>query len=570
MKVQSVRPRCLAILTLSIVVAAAPRVRAAAPNGAVANFASQFGHDIFTGAAQPHFDVSRSESPLSGLSISGLLSNVSGMWANSAELTNFGRSSGEHHGANSLAVERNWIQVDTNYVLNGNNKFFIRFWGVYEPPYPWESHNILSVRQVYDQNQSQFYNQYTVRDAFWKNTTGPLTLFLGRQIVTWGESISFRVGDVINPQDLSWNFGFANLEQSRLPLWMAHPIVNLPKLGPLTDNFIEGVWAPAWQPMYTNVDYVDQRYAGRNDVAGAVNLLPPGGARFDTYPYPFLTPADTPRGSQPAFPQATNLATPVQTYKLPVATWANSVEGFRVHTLIADAEMTALYWHGHQLNPTMLVNGSPKTGQTFQFRYPELNDIGVTLNRPIYLPIGAGSTIPLVLRTEGVWQDRTPFNTINLARPSAVVYSSTLNSLGALDIDGLAVPWLSRTGALTVNLEWNNYTILSPNKDMVYGGYAERWRHNEESLLLSTSTSWWWGAIVPTPSGIYNPDGNTWEFFPNIVFTPPWTDKYLLMLQYIGVLSGDKYSAYAGGNFKGKNVLLMQFQYNFDLVRGRS
>ena len=26
-----------------------------------------------------------------------------------------------------------------------------------------------------------------------------------------GESLAFRIGDVINPQDLSWNFGFAKL-----------------------------------------------------------------------------------------------------------------------------------------------------------------------------------------------------------------------------------------------------------------------------------------------------------------------------------------------------------------------
>jgi len=48
-----------------------------------------------------------------------------------------------------------------------------------------------------------------------------------------------------------------------------------------------------------------------------------------------------------------------------------------------------------------------------------------------------------------------------------------------------------------------------------------------------------------------------------------WTNKYLLTLQYVGVLSNDKFSAFAGGNFRGKNILLTQFQYNFDLVRGR-
>jgi hypothetical protein len=560
----------LILLTAILLVSGGIGSRRASAEPSNQGWFSDFGRNLFTGSTTPVLDVSNSDTPLRGLSITGLLSNTTGMWANSSALRNFGRPAGEHHGSNSLSVERNWIQIDTNYVLNGDNQFFVRFWGVYEPPYPWESNNILSPTQVYDRNQSQFYNQYDIRDAFWKGTRGPLTLFLGRQIVTWGESIAFRVGDVINPQDLSWNFGFANLEQSRLPLWMAHPILNLPRMGIFESNFIEGIWAPAWQPKYTSVNYADDRYVGQHDVAGAVNLLAPGGARFDTYPYPFTTPADTPPGAQAAFPQVTKLSSPVETYRLPADTWANSVEGFRLHTVVENAEITALYWHGHQLNDTTFVIGNARSGQTFQHRYPELNDIGVTLNRPLYLPGDFWSSVPFVVRTEGVWQDRTPFNTINVARPSAVIYSSTMNTLLALDIDNLAVPWLTSTGTLTTNLEWNNYTILSFNKDMVYGGYAERWRHNEENLLFSASTSWWWGAVVPTPTAIYNPDGNTWELFPSIVFTPPWTSKYQLMLQYIGILSNDKFSAYAGGNFKGKSIFLMQFQYNFDLVRGHS
>jgi hypothetical protein len=105
---------------------------------------------------------------------------------------------------------------------------------------------------------------------------------------------------------------------------------------------------------------------------------------------------------------------------------------------------------------------------------------------------------------------------------------------------------------------------------LVYGGYAERWRHNEENLLLSASTSWWWGAAVPTLSAIYNPDGSTCEVFPSVLLTPPWTDKYSLMFQYIGIVSNDKFSAYTGGVFKGKSMFLFQFQYSFDLMRGRA
>lgn len=530
---------------------------------------SRFGNRVLTGSNTAYLDLSDQPGPAGGLSVSGFINNSSGIWAGSSALRNFGRSSGEHHGSNSLSVERNWLQIDTNYVFDGNNKFFLRFWGVYEPYYRWEDRSLLGSGEQYNRSKSAFYNRYDVRDAFWKNTTGALTTFFGRQTVTWGESLSFRVGDVINPQDLSWNFGFANLEQSRLPLWMFHPISNLPEFGMFGSNFIEGVWTPAWQPLYTSVDYPDRRYAGQYDVAGAVNLQPPGGGRFDTYPYPFTIRAGTPPGRQAAFPQIAGATVPPDTFKLPSDRWSNSMGGLRLHSVVEDAELTVLFWHGHQLNSTTFVTGTPVAGQAFQQRYPALNDVGATLNRPIYLPGRFLADIPLVVRTEGVWQDRTPFNTINIARSDAVIYSSTLNTLVALDLDNMAVPWLTHSGTLTMNLEWNNYTILSFNNDMVYGGYAERWRHNEEQILFSANTSWWWGAIAPTVSAIYNPDGNTWEFFPNVVLTPPWTNKYLLTLEYVGVLSNDKYGAYAGGNFSGKDILLMQFQYNFDLVRGR-
>jgi len=564
------RPACrfMAMAILACILASASGGVAEEPN-TEAPRQHWLGESLWSGSSAPLVDVSRSWRWLRGLSVSGYGQITSAMWANSSSLTEFGRSAGEHHGANSLAVERNLLQLDANYFLDGNNSWFLRFWGVYEPPYPWEAHNIEGPTLLYNRSQSDFYNRYDIRDAYWKNTTGLLTLFLGHQIVTWGESIAFRVGDVINPQDLSWNFGFANLEQSRLPMWIMHPIVGLHRFGPFSSSFVEGIWSPPWQPLYTSVNYADRRYAGQYSVAGTVNLLPPSGGRFDTYPYPFTSAADTPAGVQAAFPQIKQLAAPFQSWALPPDTWANSAEGLRLHTLAENTEITALYWHSHQLNPTSFVAGTPESAQTLQLRYPQLNDLGLTMNRPVYMEPVLLSDVPLVLRSEAVWQDRTPFNTVSLARSSAVIYSSTLNTLMALDLDNMAAPWLTSTGTLTSNLEWNNYTILSPNRDMAYGGYAERWRHNEENVLLSASTSWWWGAVVPTFTSIYNPDGNTWELFPNVVLTPPWTNKYFLNLQYIGILSNDKFSAYAGGIFKGKSILLMQVQYNFDLVHGR-
>ena len=168
--------------------------------------------------------------------------------------------------------------MDINYILNGNNRFFIRGWVVYEPSYRFDYNSGMT-------DMSDYYNQYNVRDAYWKTVMGPLTLFMGRQIVTWGESLAFRVGDVINPQDFTWNFGFANLEQSRLPSVDGASDLQPSRFwGPFTANFIEGVWTPAWQPMYNpSVDTPNQDptnphsnwYDGQHDVAGSVSMLAP-------------------------------------------------------------------------------------------------------------------------------------------------------------------------------------------------------------------------------------------------------------------------------------------------------
>ena len=122
-----------------------------------------------------------------------------------------------------------------------------------------------------------------------------------------------------------------------------------------------------------------------------------------------------------------------------------------------------------------------------------------------------------------------------------------------------------------MNYELFDETILSYSKNMQGApGFFEHAYHNNFEMLISAGTSWWWGAAVPTLTAIYNPDGTTFELFPSVLLTPPWTDKYSLMLQYIGIVSNDKFSAYAGGVFKGKSMFLFQFQYSFDLIRGRT
>ncbi|MGH7837961.1 MAG: hypothetical protein ACREQC_09080, partial [Candidatus Binataceae bacterium] len=136
-------------------------------------------YDIFQrmlfGSETPLADFTQTDGWLGGLSVSGFFQNTSGMWIDSSNLTKFGRQAGEHHGANSLATQRELLQLDLNYLLNADNAFFLRFWGVYEPPYPWEAHNIAGATGVFNQSQSQIYNRYDVREAYAKTIAGPLT-----------------------------------------------------------------------------------------------------------------------------------------------------------------------------------------------------------------------------------------------------------------------------------------------------------------------------------------------------------------------------------------------------------
>ena len=229
------------------------------------------------------------ESWLSGLHISGYGSQTFGMWQNPTNLAAFTPS------RNNLAESRSLLQIDENYRLNENNTFFAREWFVYEPPYSFNSANNPNYHDHANASFGHFmngyYNTYELRDAWWENKTGPLTMFVGNQIVVWGQSLAFRVGDVINPTNTCWAFGFANLEQSRVPQWMFHPILNLPEAGPFTSNFLELVVQPGFQPNWQPDQYQDpyHKYKTALTAGRAQPCLPAAShgpsARFDVqYP----------------------------------------------------------------------------------------------------------------------------------------------------------------------------------------------------------------------------------------------------------------------------------------------
>lgn len=233
--------------------------------------------------------------------ISGFLTEQFGMWQDPPSLRSFTLS------RNNLAVARTTLQIDENFQLDEHNSFFVREWFTYDPPYSWNSANaplysrppdVVAPHSTgfsvgphsYGHFTNDALNQYDVRDAWWEFKGGPLTLFTGNQIVVWGQSLSFRVGDIVNPSDTAWAFGFANLEQSRKPQWMVHPIFTLPDWRALTSNFLEVIWMPGWAPQWWECNYADQRYQGYGTKCGRMLTGQPSLSSAPLMRFEALTP----------------------------------------------------------------------------------------------------------------------------------------------------------------------------------------------------------------------------------------------------------------------------------------
>jgi hypothetical protein len=587
---------------------------------------SDNGLDVTNQAAQVLPQTQSAESGwLSGLHVSGYGSQTFGMWQNPTTLHDF------THSRNNLATSRSLLQVDENYRLNEDNTFFMREWFVYEPPYSFNSANnpYYTKGFSYGSRMNDFYNNYQVRDAWWENKTGPLTTFVGNQIIVWGQSIAFRVGDVVNPADTCWAFGFANLEQSRNAQWMLHPILNLPEWGDLTSNFAELIVEPGFSPAYWPEQTGDPYRKYRSDLtAGRVEPCLPAAshgpsARFDVHydnsikfgvdyatapgPYTFN---GTGLVSQPAsrefFLCAPNTAFPGlidapyyryrhgltgfacnltlrkfnnpnspigDTSEVDTGYWhvpgmqpQNWNEGVRFHTLYGATEFTVLYYNDEVSGGApWSLKWTPFTS-LWNYSFYDIQEAGVTADRPLPMPASLAEYFPAVFRGEMLYQNHVSFEDQAFASMTGQRWSDVVKYMLAIDLDQAYAPWLTATGNLSANVEVLHTIIMDNSKTSYFGNdLNEQNLKNDVNALFNIGTSWWWEDFAPTWTMIFNPKGRTFLLFPSIVLNPPWTKAYFMKLQAIEVLGGDRESA-GGGLFKGESLLTAQFQYNFNLL----
>ncbi|MGA2411051.1 MAG: hypothetical protein ABSG46_11770, partial [Candidatus Binataceae bacterium] len=464
-----------------------------------------------------------------------------------------------------------------------------------------------------------YYNNYQVRDAWWENKTGPLTTYIGNQIVVWGQSIAFRVGDVVNPQDTCWAFGFANLEQSRVPQWMLHPILNLPEIGPLTSNFVEALIQPGFAPNYwpeqTNDPY--GKYIGEGVKAARVDPCWPSAshgpsARFDVHytnipQYGISAPlAPLGKGAIVANPTSVeyyvcsqlspliakgwnprpvslrnlncnlglshnnNPYSPIGDHsQLDIGVWNipgmqpdNWNDGVRFHTLLGANELTWFYYNDAANNSIAAAWIHPLTN-LWSYQFVDVQETGVTMDRPLPMPAALAEYFPAVFRGEMVYQNHV--NQSNTGSFDGHSYSDVVKWMTALDLDQAYAPWLTSTGNLSANVEVFDSIMMDEQKTFNVGNAVDRNEaKNDVSVLLNAGTSWLWSDVAPDFNMIFQPKGRNIAMFPSVTLNPPWTKKYFMTLEAIEVMGGDNLSGV--GLFKGQSLLTAEFQYNFSLM----
>ncbi len=91
----------------------------------------------------------------------------------------------------------------------------------------------------YDTQHDPIWNAYVEAGK------GPFFMRVGRQDLSWGETDGFRLLDMIEPLDNRFGFPLVeDLDDRRIPLWMARGTINLGTWGPFSNSTIDAYLVP--------------------------------------------------------------------------------------------------------------------------------------------------------------------------------------------------------------------------------------------------------------------------------------------------------------------------------------
>ncbi|MBI5529328.1 MAG: hypothetical protein HY897_23635 [Deltaproteobacteria bacterium] len=209
----------------------------------------------------------------------------------------------------------------------------------------------------------RYYNYLDLRELYADiDVTKRLSLRVGRQQVTWGETGNYRLLDVINPTDNTWHLSpFESFEDQRIPLWIFKALYDIPAL----EGSLEFVWVPALD-----------------------------GDKMVTVPLTFVGAWGLPLGPKNLF--VSDIRINQKYFLYPDRPFEDSRLGVRWKGVIGQFTYTLLYYWGHQISPPVPYYASQEKATRpdgyhytdVYLNFPRQHIAGLSLEYAFNYPVG--------------------------------------------------------------------------------------------------------------------------------------------------------------------------------------
>lgn len=477
---------------------------------------------------------------------------------------------------NKLAAEITWFRTYLDWKINDKLKVFGDIQFAYAPHYPVEDGFAYPALDSSGQSRSDFYCQYNdindvLREAYveWSPDSAD-TIKIGRQIAIWGQSLTERVGDVVQPDDLRWSLAFANIQDTRIPEWMIREMHEFDSINTSLDLIV--------QPLLVDGPYTV------NMVSQYANAVPgEPGQLFGFYPENRFLPPNSvgnlflfpfsPGVAGPPFsrgwilvPHVGYVPTEIPTVaeKFPSGI-ADTRYGFRTSTMLDGYTFGVEYWHTQEYNPIFKRGGYTgkmiPTGQPGQYLpqrqyylvYPTKDIFGAYFNKQC--------PWPGVVRAEAIWVPDQPFNTFDTSVSDAMVRRNYFKYMIAYDLDNYLYFRWHNTAPFNITIEQVG-EYIPDSKDLQYLIYATKEPTFIPRFNGRISTNWLYNRWSTSITFSYWPWGNSGLIIPAIKWTPGWqNNRFSAKLEYIYVYGDSPYEGL--GIFRTKSMILLETQLNF-------
>jgi len=233
-----------------------------------------------------------------------------------------------------LSLMRSTFQLDFKGELSSTVTYGGVFRAWYEGMYDIDSDIDQRPADDNDNTRDADLREYYVTADF-----GNLSIQLGKQQLIWGESDLFRMADIVNPLDMSWNYVWPSFEDIRIPLRMAV----------LT-------YTPKWHDLSVEVVLIPEDFKPTKLAPEGANWFPPA----------FLMPG------------LYNHAEYLMGRDKPDSSLDNFEGGLRVKGVFGGVDLALFYFYTRSDTPVMVFDFTYPLPTMLEMKYPKYSVVGGT------------------------------------------------------------------------------------------------------------------------------------------------------------------------------------------------